>query len=140
MGKKKKKGKPNWHIFCTFFCRCYCNMNFFKLHVLWSKLRERSRKNLLLVFLFAFFSLPLIFTLLSARISYLISPPAYHVVLPTKFVSFVFFFSRASSSLLLFFSLSSASLSPTFSFSLSPHSQFVDMTIYVSLILKTVLL
>ena len=85
------------------------------------------------------FSLPLIFTLLSARISYLISPPVYHVVLPTKFVSFVFF-PRASSSLSLFFSLSSASLSPTFSFSLSPHSQFVGMTIYLSLILKTALL
>ena len=85
-----------------------------------------------------FFSLPLIFTLVGASISYF--PTA-----ATKFsccfsnrknVSFVFYLSLCLS---LLFSLSFAGLSPTFSFSLSPsslYSKFVDMTINLSLILS----
>ena len=52
-----------------------------------------------------FFSLPLIFALLSARSSYFI-PAVYHVVLPKKFVSFAFFFNLSSSSLSVFSSRS----------------------------------
>ena len=75
-----------------------------------------------------FFSLPLVFSLVAASISY--SPTA-----ATKFsccssnkknLSFVFYLS-------LFFSLSFVGLSPTFSFSL--YSKSVDMTINLSLIL-----
>ena len=49
-----------------------------------------SPKVLLLVFLFAFFSLPLIFTLVAASISLFVTAN-FHVFLPTKFVSFLGF-------------------------------------------------
>ena len=26
--EKTQISRSNWHIFCTFFCRCYCNINF----------------------------------------------------------------------------------------------------------------
>ena len=99
------------------------------LHVLWRKSRACSC---------SFFSLPLIFTLVGASISYFLTAA-------TKFsccfsnrknVSFVFYLSLCLS---LLFSLSFAGLSPTFSFSLSPsslYSKFVDMTINLSLILS----
>ena len=101
------------------------------------------------MFLFALFSLPFIFTLLASSLSrFLTASIKLYVVLPTKFVSL--FFISPSSSLLLFFSLSFASLSSTFSFqcrflclslSLLYHDskivRIVDMTINLSLILKT---
>ena len=49
-----------------------------------------SPKVLLLVFLFAFFSLPLIFTLVAASISLFLTAN-FHVFLPMKFVSFLGF-------------------------------------------------
>ena len=49
-----------------------------------------SPKLLLLVSLFAFFSLPLIFTLLAASISHFLTAN-FHVFLRTKFVSFVLY-------------------------------------------------
>ena len=67
-------------------------------------------------------------------LAFLISHCCYfHVFFPTKKVSFVFSF--RSSCLSLFFWLSFADLLPTFSLSL--YSKFVDMTIYLSLILWT---
>ena len=67
-----------------------------------------------------------------------LSPPLqnFHFVLPTK-KCLRFFISR-SKSLSPFFSLSFAGLPPTFSFlclSLTLYSKFVDMTIYLNLIL-----
>ena len=81
-------------------------------HVLWRKCCMSSQKilfALLLVLLFAFI-LHCHSFLPRWLLSFLIfSPPVqnFHVVLPTKFVSFVFYLS-------LFFSLSFSSLSPTF--------------------------
>ena len=91
------------------------------------------------VFPFTFFSLSLIFTLHWWPLAFLLlSPPLqnFHFVLPTK-KCLRFFISR-SKSLLPFFSLSFAGLPPTFSFlclSLTLYSKFVDMTIYLNLIL-----
>ena len=92
------------------------------------------------VFLFTYFSLPLIFTLQRWPLAFLIfSPPLQncHVVLPSKNVSFVV---SRSSSLSRFFLFSFAGLPSTFFFlslSLALYSKFVDMTIYLSLILET---
>ena len=121
------------HFFCTFLCRCFARLQ-----------RETSRNFLVTrfmeemsyVFSFTFFSLPLIFTLHWWPLAFLIlSPPLqnFHVVLPTKKMSPLFFISR-SKSLSPFFSLSFAGLPPTFSFSLSfscsifqtsGHGQFI---------------
>ena len=74
----------------------------------------------------------------AACISYLFTVATkFHVVPPTKNVSFVF-----SISLKLFFSLSSAGLSPYFlvysvSLSLSLFSKILDMTINLNLTLQT---
>ena len=69
-----------------------------ELHVLWRKCRMCTQKNFVAWVPARFFSLPLIFALLSARSSYFI-PAVYHVVLPKKFVSFAFFKNLSSSSL-----------------------------------------
>ena len=80
-------------LFCTFLCRCFARLQ-----------RETSRNFLVTrfmeemsyVFSFTFFSLPLIFTLHWWPLAFLIlSPPLqnFHVVLPTKNVSFVFYLS-----------------------------------------------
>ena len=72
------------------------------------------------VFQFTFFPLPLIFTLVASALSFLIFPQPlqnFHVVLSTKFDSFVFI--SCFGSLSLVFSLSFPDLQPTFSFSLS---------------------
>ena len=90
-----------------------------------------------------FFSLPPIFTLHWWPLAFLILPPPlqnFLVVLPTKNVSFAFFFflSLALDLCRPFFSLSFAGRPPTFSFlwlSLVLNSKFVDMTINLSLIL-----
>ena len=74
------------------------------LHVLWRKCRTCSCS--------LFFPLSLIFTQLSASIShFLTAATRFHVVPPSKNVSFVF-----SISLYFFFSLSFAGLSPYFLF------------------------
>ena len=90
------------------------------------------------MFSFTFFSLPLIFTLHWWPLAFLIlSPPLqnFHVVLPTNRCRLRFFISR-SQSLSPFFSLSFASpLSLFLCLSLALYSKFVDMTIYLSLIL-----
>ena len=81
------------------------------LHVLWRKCRTCSR---------SLFSLPLIFTLHWWPLSFLIFLPPlqnFHVVLPTKKMSPLFFISR-SKFLSRISSLSLAGLPPTFSFSL----------------------
>ena len=87
------------------------------LHVFWRKCRTPVW--------FTFFSLLLIFTLHWRPLAFLILSPrlqSFHVVLPTKKMSH-----------LLFFSLSFAGLPPTFSFSqclsLALYSKCVDMTI-----------
>ena len=89
-----------------------------KLHVLWRKCRMCSQKILLLLFLFAFFHCPSFLPYCSLAVL-IFFPTVYHVVLPKKFVSFVFFSSLFWLSVGLQFSLSSPSLSPTFSGSLS---------------------
>ena len=102
-------------FFSTFLCRCFARLQ-----------RETSRhflvmKEMLYIFSFTFFSLPLTFTWHWWPLAFLIlSPPLqnFHVVLPTKKMSPLFFISR-SKSLSPFFSLSFAGLPPTFSFSLS---------------------
>ena len=106
------------HFFCTFLCRCFAQLQ-----------RETSRTFLSYTFYRGnvvrvpvhFFSLPLIFTLHWWPLAFLIlSPPLqnFHVALPTKKMSPLFFFSR-SRSLSPFFSLSFGGLPPTLSFSLS---------------------
>ena len=109
-------------------------------HVLWRKCCMSSQKilfALLLVLLFAFILHCRSF-LARWLLSFLIfSPPVqnFHVVLPTKFVSFVFYLS-------LFFSVLEL-LQPVAYFSrflylcLCLYSKFVEMTINLSLILQT---
>ena len=104
------------HFFCTFLCRCFARLQ-----------RETSRnflvtrfmEELSYVFLFTFFSLPLIFTLVAASIShFLTAATKFSCCSSNKKMSPLFFISR-SRSLSPFFSLSFAGLPPTFSFSLS---------------------
>ena len=99
------------------------------------------------VFSFTFFSLPLIFTLHRWRLAFLIlSPPLtnFHVVLPTKNVSFVFylsfffFFLTTTTTVALFlveFRWPTRPLSLFLCLSRALYSKFVDMTINLSLIL-----
>ena len=135
--KRRVKKHNNWSnqqksnfaqkntLFCTLLCSCFARLQ-----------RETSRNLLIIlfvwemsyVFLFIFFSLPLIFTLVSASISYF----------PTAATKFSCCFSNNRMSPLFF-----AGLSPTFCFSLSLsslHSKFVDMTIKLSLIPQTTLI
>ena len=97
------------HFLCTFLCRCFARLQ-----------RETSRSFLVTcfmeemsyVFLFTFFPPSLIFTQVAASIShFLTAATKFHVVPPTKNVSFVLCIS-----LQLFFSLSFAGLSPYFLF------------------------
>ena len=87
------------------------------------------------VFSSTFFSLPLSFTLHWWSLAFLIlSPPLqnFHVVLPTKKMSPLFFLSP-------FFTLNFAGLPPTSLFlclSLALYSKFVDMTIYLIQIIR----
>ena len=110
-----------------------------KLHVLWRKCRMCSQKILLLVFLLAFFHCPSFLPYCSLAVLIFI-PTVYHVVLPKKFVSFVFYSSLFWLSVGLQFSLSSLSLQLLFRvlfISFSLPSKFVDITINLNLILKT---
>ena len=93
------------------------------------------------VFVFTFFSLSLIFTLQWWPQAFLILSPLqnFHVVLATKKCLLRFFISR-SKSLSPFFSLSFTGCRPLsllLCLSLALYSKFVDMTIYLSLILQT---
>ena len=121
------------HFFCTFLCRCFGRLQ-----------RETSRnflvtrfmEELSYVFLFTFFSLPLIFTLVAASISHFHRGYNVHIIRPTKNDSFVFYLSLQLS-VALFLSLS-AGLPPIFSFSLFLYiPNFVDMKFNQSLILQT---
>ena len=124
-------------FFCTFLCRCFARLQ-----------RETSRNFLVTrfmeemsyVFSFTFFSLPLIFTLHWWPLAFLIlSPPLQNflVVLPTKNTSFFVSISRPSP---LFpfsrwASLARRKLSLFLCLSLVLYSNFVDMTINLSLVL-----
>ena len=98
--------KATLHVQHTFFVHFFAVV----LHEYNVKLSETSwlrfMEEMSYVFLFIFFSLPLIFTLVTARIS--LPPPLqhFHVVLAKKSVSFLFYLSL--SCLSLFFSLSFA--------------------------------
>ena len=105
-------------FFCTFFAVFLHDYNVKLpetswLHVLWRKCRTCSRST--------FFHCPLIFTLHWWPLAFPILSPSlqnFHVVLPTKKMSPLFFIAR-SRPLSPFFLLSFAGLPPTFSFSLS---------------------
>ena len=109
---RQRERRQNSTFFCTFLCRCFVRQHkTSQLRVLW-----RECRTCFFFFFLLFFLLPLIFTLVAARIS-------HFVTAATKFSCRSFnnkwlLISR-SSSMLLFFSLSFAGLSPTFSFSLS---------------------
>ena len=123
-------------------CRCFAGLQ-----------RETSRnflvtlflEEMLYVFSFTFFSLSLIFTLHWWPLAFLIlSPPLqnFHVVLPTKkcllcFLSLALDLCRPFSR---WASLACRLLSLFLCLSLALYSKFVDMTIYLSLILKTTLI
>ena len=114
--------KATLHVQHTFFylflCLCFArpqretSRNF---------LATRFMKEMSHVFLFTFFSLPLIFFLHWWPVAFLILLPPlqnFHVVLSRKKMSTLFFIS-SSRSLSPFFSLNFAGLPPTFSFSRS---------------------
>ena len=76
------------HTFCTFLCRCFARL---KTKTSRNFLVTRFMKEMSYVFLFTFFSLSLIFTLVAASISHFLTAAAkFHVVPPTKNASFVF--------------------------------------------------
>ena len=98
-------------FFCTFPCRCFTRLQ-----------RETSgnffMEEMSYVFSFTFYPLPLIFSLHWWPLAFLILPPPlqnFHVVLPTKKMSPLFFISH-SRSLSPLFSLSFAGMPPTLSF------------------------
>ena len=106
-------------FFCTFFAVVLHDYN---VKLAETSLVTRFMEEMSYVFLFNFvFHCSLIFTLYWWPLAFpILSPPLqnFHVVLPTKKMSPLFFISR-SKSLSPFFSLSFAGLPPTFSFSLS---------------------
>ena len=118
------------HFFRTFLYLCLCTTSTWNFQKLLSYTFYEGN--------FHFFSLPLIFTLHWWPLAFLIlSPPLknFHVVLPTNRYLLRFFIS-SSKSLSLFFSLSFGSpLSLFLCLSLALYSKFVDMTIYLSLII-----
>ena len=83
--KKKKKSKgliskkkaTTSHVlhtfFFTFLCRCCCNVKLPSYTFYGENVVRAHKKHLLLVFPFAFFSTPLIFTLLAAGISHFLT-------------------------------------------------------------------
>ena len=124
------------HFFCIFLCRCF------------ARLQRKTSRNFLVsrfmeemsyLFLYTFFSLPLIFTLVADSIyHFLTAATKFHdVVFPTKKMSPLLFslalalrrsFSRWAS-------LACRLLSLFLCLPLSLYSIFVDMTINLSLIL-----
>ena len=150
------------HIFfCTFLCRCFARL---QRETSTNFLVTRFMEEMSYVFSLTFFSLPLIFTLHWWPLAFLIlSPPLqnFHVVLPTK-KCLLCFLSRMNEwmnkkswmrgqtcsleyiiSLALdlcrpfsrWASLACRLLSLFLCLSLALYSKFVDMTIYLSLIL-----
>ena len=126
------------YFFCTFLCRCFARrqLETSRNFRVTSFMEEMSY-----VFLFTFFSLPLIFTLVyvAVGISHFLTA-AKKFSCASKKMS-LFFISR-SNSLSFFFDLvelrwpaALLSLFLCLSLSLSLHSKFVDMTINLSLIL-----
>ena len=116
-------------LLCPFLCRCFARLPGYTIY----------GGNVVRVFSFFFFFIIVFFTLVAANIAhFLTTATKFHVVPPTKNVSFVF-----SLQLKLFFSgVEFAGLSPYFLFfsvfnSLSLYSTFADMTINLSLILQT---
>ena len=120
------------HTFLVhFFARCFARLQH---ETSQNFLVTRSMEEMSYVLLFTFHAFVVHCCLFSSwwLLAFLISHCCYfHVLFPTKKVSFVFSF--RSSCLSLFFWLSFADLLPTFSLSL--YLKFVDMTIYLSLIL-----
>ena len=105
------------HFFLHFFAVV---LHDFNVKLPETRLVTLSLQEMSYVFLFTFFSLPLIFIFLLWPLTFLIFPQPlqnFHVVFATKFDSFVFI--SCSGSLSLVFSLSFPDLQPTFSFSLS---------------------
>ena len=112
-------------FFGTFLCLCFARLQ-----------RETSRnfvEEMSYVFLLTFFSLPLFFTLVAAIISHFLTAATnFHVVLPTKNVSFVFYLSlywALCRSFSHWASLAYRLLSLYLCLSLSLYSKFVDMRI-----------
>ena len=131
--KRANQQKNNFaraaHFFCTFLCRCF------------ARLQRKPSRNLFLkktsyAFSFTFFSLPLIFSLHWWLLAFLIlSPPLqnFHVVLPTKNDSFLFYLLLQFSvpPFLVQFRWPAASLL-FLCLSLALYSKFEDMTINLS--------
>ena len=131
-GEKKKQQKTigliskkaTFHVqhtsFCTFFCRCFARL---KCETSRNFLVTRFMEEMSYVFLFTFFPLSLIFTPVAASIShFLTAATKFHVVPPTKNVSFVVL-SRSSS----FSRWASLACHLTFSFSLSFFSSIFQI-------------
>ena len=120
IGQTLKPKKNNFARAAHFFLHfCAVVLHDFNVKLPETRLVTLSLEEMSYVFLFTFFSLPLIFTLVASALSFLIFPQPlqnFHVVLSTKFVSLVFI--SRSGSLSLFFSLSFPGLQPSFSFSL----------------------
>ena len=124
------------HFSCTFLSRCFARLQ-----------RETSRNFLVTrfveemsyMFLFTFFHCRYFhLALVAASISHFVNATTKFPSCSSNKKCLLGFFISRSKSLSPFFSLSFAGLLPTFSFlclSLALYSKFVDMTIYLSLIL-----
>ena len=123
------------HFFCTFLCRCFGRLQ-----------RETSRnflvtrfmEELSYVFLFTFFSLPLIFTLVAASISHFLTAAKKFSRCSSHKKCFLCFLSLALALCRSFSrcaSLAYRLLSLFLCVSLFLYSKFVGMTINLSLIL-----
>ena len=138
---RSNQQKSNLRVQYTFLCislRCFARLQ-----------RESSRnvldvtrclKEMSQVLSFTFFSLPLIFILHRWPLAFLIlSPPLqnFHVVLPTKkcLLCFLSLALNPCSPFSRWASLACRPLSLFLCLSLALYSKFVDMTIYLSLIL-----
>ena len=119
-------------FFCTFLCRCFARL---QRETFRNFLATRFMEEMSYVFLLTFFPLSLIFTLVAASISYFLTAATkFHVVPPTKNVSFVFYY-LALALFPLELRWPVALLSLFLCLSLSLFSNFVDMTINLNLTL-----
>ena len=104
-------------LFCTFLCRCFAQL---QCETSRNFLVTRFMEEITYVFLFTFFLLSLIFTLVASTISHFLTADTKFLCCSSKKKMYPLFFICYSSSLSLsVFSLSFAGLSPTLSFSLS---------------------
>ena len=135
--------KATLHVQHTFFlyisliCRCFARLYVKPPET--SGLVTRFMEEMSYVFLFTFFSLPLIFALVAASISrFLTAAAKFSCCSSNKKMSPLLFISRSILAIALCCSFSRWA-SPTFSqffcLSLSLYSKFVDMTVNLSLIL-----